>query len=562
MANELHKAAASPEGLVEVKRLIEHGHIDVNTPHTEEHGKKPIDFAAQSGSLATLQYLIEEAKASVVASDVEPNILSWARVNPFPEVLQYIIDPKHDLLKQFKDGTTEWHAAVIKGDGKWIQDLLSTAPHLLSATDIRGESALSLAVVLGRSSLVHLITSHPAFLSLDGADKYVPMLRAQAQNFEELAHGFSQHGDTLGKAIEMFKEAINIYLQINSDSNDYRYKLGECSLSLGQCYAKQCEACSIPTLKQRRAAQASEAFSDAVSFFEAIPDKNTAIYAHLINSHVALGYLDYNKKKYIEAYIEFERAKSFFTHLPDQEAPLKELERLCVDAIRQHDISKEAGKWGFECEDVKGDGACFFHAALCQLKKMEGFIPGLTSDHLRAYTIGHMRTYLEHYKGFMDDPRPEVYLATAAQKSTWVDNLMIQAFSRRFNVSIVIFRNDGADPTIIKQSDPKATLYFAYQVNLHYQALHPLLDAAPSQSIAESLASHPIDEWSGIALKPDEASAHPSAEKERKAESMPDATEDAPQALSNAAAPSSFFKAPPEPDMRLEPTTTSATAPK
>ncbi len=66
MANELHSAAANVDGFDEVKRLIEEEKKDINEMHTESKNKA-IYFAAQNGSLKTLQYFLEK-KANIDAS--------------------------------------------------------------------------------------------------------------------------------------------------------------------------------------------------------------------------------------------------------------------------------------------------------------------------------------------------------------------------------------------------------------------------------------------------------------------------------------------------------------
>ena len=127
MKDALHSAAADVKtGYLKVRSLVENEKVDVNTPHSV-HKTKAVDFAAQQGSLDTLRYLLEEAKADIDASQSSYNLLYWAIGNK-PEVIQYIIDPRSQLIPRFNDGTTDLHVAAMVDDFDEIDKLLTKDP--------------------------------------------------------------------------------------------------------------------------------------------------------------------------------------------------------------------------------------------------------------------------------------------------------------------------------------------------------------------------------------------------------------------------------------------------
>ena len=50
-------------GLLEVKRLVQEEHVDVN--YTDENGITPLYVASQNDQMSIVKYLIQEAKANV-----------------------------------------------------------------------------------------------------------------------------------------------------------------------------------------------------------------------------------------------------------------------------------------------------------------------------------------------------------------------------------------------------------------------------------------------------------------------------------------------------------------
>ena len=148
-------------------------------------------------------------------------------------------------------------------------------------------------------------------------------------------------------------------------------------------------------------------------------------------------------------------------------------------------LIEQARAFGFELEDVPGDGNCFFDAISKSLNSSE-FDPVA----LRRLVARHISEYATSYEGFVEDDFDQ-FLARISQDGEWADHLLIQALSRELNVNIVLLRSDQAEPTIIKQSDADRTLYLGYQVGWHFQSL----SGEPSRALLEKIEGAEVDHF-------------------------------------------------------------------
>lgn len=155
MSNELHTAAADKNGFSKVKELIEANPSIINDKHTE-YGTTAICFAAQSGSIETLEYLIAQG-ATLFADKEEQNLLYWASQNS-AEVIAYVTNPKNKLIEQFQDGTTYFHAAILAGDIEYVEKELTILPELFHEANNKSQSSLYWALLCKQPDLVLLFT--------------------------------------------------------------------------------------------------------------------------------------------------------------------------------------------------------------------------------------------------------------------------------------------------------------------------------------------------------------------------------------------------------------------
>lgn len=123
---------------------------------------------------------------------------------------------------------------------------------------------------------------------------------------------------------------------------------------------------------------------------------------------------------------------------------------------------------GYQCHDVPGDGKCFYHAILHQLKdvfNIEKFQDTTITD-LKKITANELRS--GKYKGFLAAQDPQ----TASELvNGWADNVAIQALANALAIDIRIIRSDGSVPTLITAVNPTHTVTLGYVVGLHYISL-------------------------------------------------------------------------------------------
>lgn len=439
MSNKLHKAAADKEnGHIKVKELIEQRNKDVNAFHTQSN-TKPVDFAAQAGSLLTLKYLIEVANANLDASQNEHNLLFWALQNT-SDIMEYLTDPALQLFQRFNDGTTNLHIAALTGQLEQVKKILADNPFRINDTDSRGNTALYWAALNDKPSIIHFILTHTAFLQLPNPDKCDSLFRGNIERLNRLLIDFEDQDD-LGKTIELCKETIQCCDQIHTKNDNDYYRLVNAYNNLGRFYSEQ-----------NHITEGINAVEKAIMYCGKMSDSFENKSICLENTLENLGFIN----------------------------------------LKQ-DLAKEAKKWGFECQDVAMDGNCFFTAVVEQLKtKTDVDCSDLTHQEIRTQTVDHLSEYMDQYYEFINED-PEEFLNTMQEAGTWADHIVILAFSRKFNVNIVLIKSNGTDPQIFKQPHPQATLYLGYIVELHYQSLCHRPDWVADQSIATKIQQAELD---------------------------------------------------------------------
>ncbi len=431
VANRLHKAAASKTGFETVRKLITEG-ADIEAPHTK-YQAKPIAFAAQTGSLDTLKFLIETAKASLDASQCEHNILHWAKENT-PDVWEYLVCPEHKLIEQFKDGTTYLHCAALQGDIDKMEILLTENPGSIGDTDIHGNNVLDCAALNGHFSAVWWLRNHPHYPILAAKDSF---------GFDRTLRLLSQHVYNSSKksTVHDALEAIRYIQQIIHKTEDDYSALADYYLDLGRFYTELQNFDKAKDMQQKG-----------------------VFYAVKVKSNPSL-LLD-----------------------------LQEL-WLNIEKKQQHihtTLKEQAKKWGFQCQETKADGSCFFHAVKQQMHLHHVPLTFLTHLQLRTQCVNFIRRNLADYQLFMDQD-PEAYLQNMLNPSEYADNLVLSACSRWLNMSFVVIKDNAPAPFIIRRPNPRATFYFGLIRELHYESLLRRDDWVPEASIDTLILQADID---------------------------------------------------------------------
>ena len=528
MQNKLHDLVANPDTNIDViKKLIQAEKIDINSEHTI-HGTRPICFAAQSGSLATLQYLIEEEKADLNATDDKHNLLYWAQSNPFSEVLDYVSDPKNKLIEKFNDGTNHLHAAVIKADIPRIDELLSTQPELIQAQNKQGETALFLAALGGTQTLVQAITQHPSFTRLDDVEKFDSLYRGQAQYSYKQGEVY-EADDDYAKAIPVFKEAIRSHFLIKNKDNSDRYLLGLCYLSLGQCNYLHFIFIKAKTLEKRLVLNTKDALAKGMACIESLSLKGNKEFYLLAQFNGALGNLFYSMDDYPSAIDEFTKAQKYYNQVRQAYSHLVDkVGRDIEDCQRALRIMRLAQRWGLSCHMVDDANANFLYAA-CHQMNSERFKADILAHSLRTVIVWHIKENMEKiYKPFLT-LSPEDYLTEISKPETPVDHLMIMAFSRQYNINVVIIKSDGSNPHIIKRPNSVATFYFAYNRSQYFALGEDNTgEASLTGSLQAVIRRSPVDEWVNPYKNDTRTEDAPPHKKQKKSSNS------APQSLANA----------------------------
>lgn len=156
-------------------------------------------------------------------------------------------------------------------------------------------------------------------------------------------------------------------------------------------------------------------------------------------------------------------------------------------------LKQQAKEFGFKCIPTQSDGNCFFYAILDQLKICK--YPNadqLDAIKLRQRAVQYIIDNLDLYKDFIGVDLSE-FILKISKGGAWADHVIIQALSRALNINIVMIRDDGADPTIIKQLNAICTVYLGYEVEWHYQSLHKDPAVKPQKDIETYLSEAEID---------------------------------------------------------------------
>lgn len=159
-------------------------------------------------------------------------------------------------------------------------------------------------------------------------------------------------------------------------------------------------------------------------------------------------------------------------------------------------IYKPIRFFGFEPFDILLS-ISFFDIAASQLfiNSFNHHEIDLRSFVLRAFTVQHIMLNLKEYRAHIKGD-PTYYLSELATTGGWVDNVAISAFSREYNVSIVIIDTKTSDLIIIKRVNPAKTIFVGYEtgfrfINLQQKIINPIVTEKLNQTPVDSFPPTP-----------------------------------------------------------------------
>ncbi|CAG0903898.1 unnamed protein product [Cyprideis torosa] len=169
----LHIAADKGQSSI-VKLLLQKG-FDVNRGN--DAGDTPLFFAVGSGSLECVQVLLEHS-ANIRCQNIAGK--SVLHLPSIPRMIRFLLEKDPSLLK-LKDGddNTPLHAAVLNSERKLVDVFLEEAEkqeyQLVNAVNVKGDSALHLAVRSDQKEIVHALRRSFAKLDLENKDGKTPL---------------------------------------------------------------------------------------------------------------------------------------------------------------------------------------------------------------------------------------------------------------------------------------------------------------------------------------------------------------------------------------------------
>lgn len=181
--------------------------------------------------------------------------------------------------------------------------------------------------------------------------------------------------------------------------------------------------------------------------------------------------------------LSFLAYKASWSWSNDEDKDLREAKKKSLEEYYKSQKSteyEEKVQWyGFELNKVAGDGNCFFHAVLDQLRNRN--IIGLDFD---PNTIDH--TYLRAravnwiIQKLMNDPKYltrlginniDEYIEKMMQDKTWAEDIIIEALAADLGVELILVNNHHALPTSVNRGAAHGILYLAYHEGTHFDSL-------------------------------------------------------------------------------------------
>jgi len=437
--NELHEAAADKLSFNKVKSYLEKNPNSINDLHTK-HGTAAIDFAAQHGSLQTVDYLIKNGAVIDVGEEAQ-NLLYWVVWNT-PDVIDYITNPNHHIIEKFNDGTTYFHAAIVAGRYDEVMECLQKDPQLLYIKNQKSQSPLFWAMHAKRDAIANSLLQIAGFEILSNSDKAENCIRM----IYKCALQLSFRTLTKNNKIELLMALINYCEQAPSPLTEYYLIDVYCTL-----------ACTYLAREDQA-----------------------------------------NAEKYHELAISLSNNLTFIPNNDEQ----SKISSLLNKINNVFNLYHATNARGLKCRAAIDANDSFYEAMIDQLDLLNNpAFYDIDAEEIRRRAMRHIIKNLALYEHFITDDI-NIYLDNLMKSNNWPDDIAITALSREFNMTFVIIKDDHAKPEIIKPYRPMATLKFGYQTDYCYFSLHDELMHKATISLQKEIDMADVDHFNGVIVEP------------------------------------------------------------
>lgn len=214
--NALHEAIQQNQSRL-VKTLVDRQFADINAPHTET-GLTPIEVAAAYGNVKAFGFLLARG-ASLDASQKSKNLLVHAGGSL--AILNDLTDPLASLFEQFNDGTTDLHAAAIRGDIEYIRDVFEIEPERMLECTVRGEGILNWANYFLKDKVIQYLLDRYDYLRAMETAGSDDQLYDLARGHELMGDHYLYRPDQHELSILYYKLSKKYYQMMTEASAEY-----------------------------------------------------------------------------------------------------------------------------------------------------------------------------------------------------------------------------------------------------------------------------------------------------------------------------------------------------
>lgn len=408
MPNELHLAAQDKSGLKIVVQLLKKNPELINQKHSESQ-MTAIEYAAQSGSIETVQYLLQKG-ANIDASDGRENIFYWASFNT-ADVMQYLTNPENQILEKLKDKTTYFHALILEGNEEQVITELVEIPELITQANNKGQTAIFWAYLYKNEAILEFLLNMLAIQMDTNASTY-KILALNTYQLSQIERTFNDAISLLEKTIENLKALPSTdkleMAQINLTFLITFLYIENKNQELGEKYhSKFTELCTEFTMKLKKRLES--------------------------NKHIPINELEKEIKK-----------------IPNRLNAIEEL-------IARLHLARQTIQRGIQCVPKNYD---FYNALAAQLKTLNNpTYANINSEALRTMALQHIQKYKKIYQQYLSEG-----IGFMLDKGIYglPEMLAIPALSRALKMSFCTFKSKTDEPAIIKQENAKAIIPFAF----------------------------------------------------------------------------------------------------
>ncbi|MCK5127446.1 MAG: ankyrin repeat domain-containing protein [candidate division Zixibacteria bacterium] len=173
---------AVAEGYTRISKLLIENFNDIDS----EYGQRLICFAASSGNLETLKYVLSVC-GPVDIEKCRPfyTPLHWAAQENHPEIVKYLLDLDIDVNSVDEQGRTPLFASMAKDDCAAMKVLIANGADVNFRTEESKDNCLQLAAVLNLLDFVNLLLDSGADINiLDAKDRTALMPAVDHENIE------------------------------------------------------------------------------------------------------------------------------------------------------------------------------------------------------------------------------------------------------------------------------------------------------------------------------------------------------------------------------------------